>query len=77
VAEVVAFNDTGDDPLNLVVSSQASGEVSFNMETDEEILELEGYASADGSMLVLSVSGQDAEENDEYYDVGVILAIKQ
>jgi hypothetical protein len=77
VAEVEAFNDSGDDPLNLVVSSQASGEVSFNMETDEEILELEGYASADGSMLVLSVSGQDAEENDEYYDVGVILAIKQ
>ncbi|VAW97794.1 hypothetical protein MNBD_GAMMA20-1257, partial [hydrothermal vent metagenome] len=76
-AEVAAVvDDEGGDSL-FAVTTAGSSAITMTLNDGEDDVNIQGFVSADGKLMVLRVHGEDALDPTLWQDLGIMLAVRQ
>lgn len=77
IEEVAAIvDDAGDDTI-LAVSTSSNGAITLTLNDGTDDINVQGFVSTDGKLMVLRLHGQDAVDSSVSQDLGMILAVRQ
>ncbi len=77
IEEVAAIiDDAGGDTI-LAVSTSSNGAITLTLNDGTDDINVQGFVSADGKLMVLRLHGQDAADSSVLQDLGMILAVRQ
>jgi len=77
IAEVAAIVDDEGGSTTLAVTTSSNGAITMALNDGVDDVNVRGFVSADGKLMVLRLHGQDAAGPSSLQDLGIILAVRQ
>jgi len=77
IAEVAAIVDDEGGSTTLAVTTSSNGAITMALNDGIDDVNVRGFVSADGKLMVLRLHGQDAAGPSSLQDLGIILAVRQ